>query len=80
MTAAPAKSIESKIRDALNYIWATTGKIDLEKFVIGVGFVGWGELGAEDDTMELTFTSFGKEFQVHPISGLDDREVALIWR
>ena len=80
MTDAPTQSTESQIRDVLNYIWATTGKIGPDKFTIGVDWKGWKELGGTTDIVSLTFHLSGTTYNVVPVPGLPPESVALIWR
>lgn len=76
-------SVETNIHRAICHRYEVhRGKaiLDPEEFTIGVNRDGWEELGATDDTVEITFRSFGRTFKVRPIEGLDHGEVALIWR
>ena len=80
VTDAPTQSTESKLHDVLNYIWATTGKIDPKKFKIGVDWDGWKDLGGTPKVLSLTFLSGCQTFDVVPVPGLPTGSVALIWR
>ncbi len=72
-------SIEARLNGALDYMWAVTGKIDPEKFAVGVSHAGWEELGGNPKTPRIEFTRSGKTFEVLRISGLTDDAVAFIW-
>ncbi len=72
-------AIEARINGALDYIWAVTGKIDPEKFAVGVSNSGWEELGGNPKTPKIEFTRSGKTFEVLRIAGLTDAAVAFIW-
>lgn len=80
MTETPVESVEHKIRSVINYLWAMGGKIDPERFAIGVDFVGWEELGADAKTAEMTFDTGKQVFFVIPLQGLPEGTVALVWR
>lgn len=80
MADTATQSTESKIQDALNYIWATTGKISPERFKIGVGWNGWKDLGGTSKMLSLTFHLSGQTYDVVPVPGLPEGSVALIWQ
>jgi hypothetical protein len=71
--------MEKKIHEVLNYVWAMSGKIDPEKFLIGVSKKGWKTLGASEDTTEMTINSYGRVFKVFWIEDLPEDSVALVW-
>lgn len=80
MAEAPTQSIEDTIKDVLNYVWATTGKITPDKFMIGVGWEGWLELGGTAKIHSLTCHMAGTNYDVVPVPGLPKGKVALIWQ
>ncbi len=80
MAEAPTQSTENKLKDVLDYIWATTGKIGPDKFTLAVDWSGWTELGGTAKIMSLTFSRAGQVFDVIPIPGLPAGSVALIWQ
>lgn len=73
--------IEKKIHQVLWHRWEKTAYcFDSTRYVIGVDYVGWGELGGDDDTKSMIFSSRGRVFEVVPVSGLPEGSVALIWQ
>ncbi len=80
MAEAPPQTTENKLKDVLDYIWATTGKIGPDKFTLAVDWSGWLELGGTTKMLSLTFSCAKKVFTVIPLPGLPPGSVALIWR
>lgn len=73
-------TLERTIHQALDFLWATEGKVTPERFAIAVDYVGWEELGGRDTTTEMTITVRGQEFFILPLEGVPEGTVALVWR
>ena len=77
--------IEDIIRSALNYLWAESGKVDPERFAIGIDRVSWDALvkNKDLDFAEVTMTIGQKDYLVIPLGSRGDlptATVALVWR
>ena len=77
--------IEDIIRSALNYLWAESGKVDPERFAIGIDRVSWDALvkNKDLDFAEVTMTIGQKDYLVIPLGSQGDlptATVALMWR
>jgi hypothetical protein len=71
---------EQTIRNILNCLWATTGKVDPERFAIGVDSRTWKDLSQSKGLDEMTMTVDDRVFWVIPLAGLPTVTVALVWR
>jgi len=76
------KAAESSVLRMLNCIWAMTGKVEGDKFAIGVDLESWWELaGGKVEEGELTMHIHGKSFPVIPLGeDVPKGTVALVWR
>lgn len=72
--------IETTIHRMLDYVWAMTGKVDPEKFAIGVDEESWKRLIGEEDPEEVRFIGREGQFLIVPLVGMPDETVALVWR
>ncbi len=77
--------IEDTIRSALNYLWAESGKVDPERFIIGIDKASWNDLAKNRDldVEDITMHIGSKNYHVIPLGSLGDipvGTVALVWR
>lgn len=77
-------SVEKEIRTVLNCLWAMTGKVDPEKFAIGIDYESWWSLvknsTAPKTTVETTMVVGDETFFVIPLGDMPAGTVALVWR
>ncbi len=77
--------VEDTIRSALNYLWAESGKVDPERFAIGVDKVSWDALVKDQDLdfSKITMHIGLEKYVVIPLGSrgeLPTGTVALVWR
>ncbi|KKN80377.1 hypothetical protein LCGC14_0329700 [marine sediment metagenome] len=77
--------VEDTIKSALNYLWAESGKVDPERFAIGIDKVSWDDIAKNKDldVAEVILTIGQKDYLVIPLGSRGDLPtgtVALVWR
>lgn len=79
------KTAEWGVLRMLNYLWATTGKVDPDRFAVGVDSESWWELAGgkieEGQLNELTMHVHDTSYPVIPLGeDVPKGTVALVWR